>query len=414
MERYVFKVMGPGDKWIKLFLSSEEIASLTMDSLLSRIQERFPSLRRSTVSVKYYDGNDWIELPADDIDSFIDMLESAQEERENLKRVTLRVNEIAFSPPGLLKSATVQTVKTAQQKRLRSSPSSSPNAVSVPERKKHKIATSRCLEEEFCDTTAEWKYETPTQKYFNKLEEEKKQQQDLVLRKQNELLELDMSSAKTKLKKLEEDIATKRESFVSSINTYAAKVQADLINSNQAKYLRQTATGDKVPMWLIVNTDIRKLEKICNGKVSPKGEIQQLLKEYDENFSVTRVKANTDHSINPVRKLWERKGIVFPGSGVLPNQKSESVASSRCYFYGKPTSTPVTGTPINACSSQLLRNEPTTLEEEERHLERGLSESLKTCPPESLKTCPPSSSKKDVDSDYGLSLLFEAAKMVGD
>ncbi|KAL9977765.1 hypothetical protein ACROYT_G015205 [Oculina patagonica] len=377
MERYVFKVMGPGDKWIKLFLSSEEIASLTMDSLLSRIQERFPSLRRSTVSVKYYDGNDWIELPADDIDSFIDMLESAQEERENLKRVTLRVNEIAFSPPGLLKGATVQTVKTAQQKRLRSSQSTSPNAVSVPERKKHKIATSRCLEEEFCDTTAEWKYETLTQKYFNKLEEEKKQQQDLVLKKQNELLELDI-----------------------------AKVQADLINSNQAKYLRQTATGDKVPMWLIVNKDIRKLEKICNGKVPPKGEIQQLLKEYDENFSVTRVKANTDHSINPVRKLWERKGIVFPGSGVLPNRKSESVASCGCYFYGKPTSTPVTGTSINACSSQLLRYEPTTLEEEERHLERGLSESL--------KTCPPSSSKKDVDSDYGLSLLFEAAKMVGD
>ncbi|KAL9978542.1 hypothetical protein ACROYT_G016069 [Oculina patagonica] len=182
-----------GDKWIKLFLSSEEIASLTMDSLLSRIQERFPSLR-STVSVKYYDGNDWIELPADDIDSFIDMLESVQEERENLKRVTLRVNESAFSPPGLLKGATVQTVKTAQQKRLRSSPSTSPNAVSVPERKKHRIATSRCLEEDFCDTTAEWKYEKPTQKYFNKLEEEKKQQQDLVLKKQNELLELDMSS----------------------------------------------------------------------------------------------------------------------------------------------------------------------------------------------------------------------------
>ena len=114
MERCLFKVMGRGDKWIKLFSSSEEVASLTMDSLLTRIQERFPSLRRSTVSVKYYDGNDWIELPAEDIDSFIDMLQTAQEERENLKRVTLMVNEIAFSPPGLLKSATVQTVKPAQ------------------------------------------------------------------------------------------------------------------------------------------------------------------------------------------------------------------------------------------------------------------------------------------------------------
>ena len=65
--------MGPGGsengKWIKLFLPSEEVASLTMDSLLLRIQERFPRLGRKTVSVKYHDGKDWIDLPSDDIDN---------------------------------------------------------------------------------------------------------------------------------------------------------------------------------------------------------------------------------------------------------------------------------------------------------------------------------------------------------
>ena len=82
--------MGPGGKWIKLFLCSEEVASLTMDSLSLRIQERFPSLKRNTVNVKYHDGKAWIDLPSDDVDSVIDMIETAQQERENLKRITLQ------------------------------------------------------------------------------------------------------------------------------------------------------------------------------------------------------------------------------------------------------------------------------------------------------------------------------------
>ena len=84
-----------------MFLSSEEASSLTMDLLLLRIEERFPSLRRNTSSVKYHDGKDWIELPADDLDSFIDMIETAQQERENLLQVTLQMNEIAFTTPGV-------------------------------------------------------------------------------------------------------------------------------------------------------------------------------------------------------------------------------------------------------------------------------------------------------------------------
>ena len=39
------------------------------------------------------------ELSADDIDFFIDMIETPQQERENLKRTTNQVNEIAFTPP---------------------------------------------------------------------------------------------------------------------------------------------------------------------------------------------------------------------------------------------------------------------------------------------------------------------------
>ena len=94
MERYVFKIKGPGglesEKWIKMLLSTEEVSSLTMELLLCRIHERFPGLRGNVFSVKNYDGKDWIELAAGDHDSFIDMTETAQQERENLKRITLK------------------------------------------------------------------------------------------------------------------------------------------------------------------------------------------------------------------------------------------------------------------------------------------------------------------------------------
>ena len=74
--------MGPGGsengKWIKLFSSSEEVASL-------RIQVRFPSLKKETLlsmsntmmKKRYIDID---VVPTDDLDSFIDMFETAQQD----------------------------------------------------------------------------------------------------------------------------------------------------------------------------------------------------------------------------------------------------------------------------------------------------------------------------------------------
>ena len=86
----------------------------------------------------------------------------------------------------------------------------------------------------------------------------------------------ELKAAKTKLKQLELEIMLKKDSYSASLNTFAAKVQADLINSDPQKYLRTTTTGERVPQWLLVNADIRKLERICNGKVPATSEIQKL------------------------------------------------------------------------------------------------------------------------------------------
>ena len=101
-----------------------------MESLLDRILTRFRGLRGKEVSLKYADNNDWTELPADDLDSFIDMIETAKDSaRENLKVIELKICELAQTPQ-----------ETASHKRLRTSPSPKSGSVHVAKKPKHLMA----------------------------------------------------------------------------------------------------------------------------------------------------------------------------------------------------------------------------------------------------------------------------------
>ena len=142
---------------------------------MSRILTRFPSLHGKELSLKYADTlNDWIELPADDIDSFVDMIETAKDSaRENCKTTELKVCELA------------QTPKQTAQERLRSS--SSPNYESTSE-SVHvaKNQPARRLDEEFTcslnETTDDIEYESPTEKIFEKLEQQKHDVEQLSIK----------------------------------------------------------------------------------------------------------------------------------------------------------------------------------------------------------------------------------------
>ena len=79
MDKYEFKVRGPKEKCVKLFLPSEEVKTLCMESLLDHVLMRFTGLRGKEVSLKYADNIYWIELPTDDLDSFINMIETAND-----------------------------------------------------------------------------------------------------------------------------------------------------------------------------------------------------------------------------------------------------------------------------------------------------------------------------------------------
>ena len=79
-------------------------------------------------------------------------------------------------------------------------------------------------------------------------------------------------------------------------------------------------------------TDIRKLKRICNGKIANANEIKKLISEYDEGFAITKQTAleqSQETNVNPVKRLWEAKGIRFLGRGILPNNSS-TLTSSGC------------------------------------------------------------------------------------
>ena len=191
-------------------------------------------------------------------------------------------------------------------------------------------------------------------------------------------------------------------------NSFVAKVQTDLINSYPKKYLHKAQTGQFVPNWLVVNSDIRKLERVCHRKLPSKAEIPAVLHSYNDRFDILR-KLDTDSEdnaewVNPVKLLWEKKGVCFPGRGSLPNNVDCAIHSQKnAYESVASTSLPIHFT------------EPKSKREEDYLFQIGLSQSLQTIQSENVNTVCNDSSKdreEEVEEVVGLHMLFEAAKIL--
>ena len=322
-----------------------------------------------------------------------------------------------------------------------------------------KNQSARCLDEEFTcslnETTDDIEYESPTQKIFEKLEQQKhdveqlsikatrdiwarkpfqagagffketvvfklsyfRAQQIYVLRctllfcyaickeikrhpaeeKYFKARQSELKAAKTKLKQLEEDLMSKKELLgqpivsrltMVSLNTFASKVQLNIIRSDPEKYLRITTTGAKLPNWLVLNTDKRKLERIWNGKIPYANEIKKLIHEYDESFAITKQTAleqSQQTNVNPVKRPWEAKGIRLPGRGVLPNSSSTPTSSGCTATFGAE--------PVFFIDFAL----PLTFDQEKMYLELGIYESLRSS----------SSTVKHIEKNDGRKLTFQ-------
>ena len=71
----------------KRSFGQQEVKTFGLEFLLSRIFTRYPSLHGTELTLKYADTNVCIELPDDDLDSFVDMTETAKD----LQGKTLRL-----------------------------------------------------------------------------------------------------------------------------------------------------------------------------------------------------------------------------------------------------------------------------------------------------------------------------------
>ena len=218
----------------------------------------------------------------------------------------------------------------------------------------------------------------------------------------------ELKVSKGKLAKIQSDLKSKREMLDSAQNSFVAKVQTDLINSDPKKYLRKISNGHFVPIWLVVNSDIRKLERVCHGKLPAKAEIPTLLEKYNERFDILgqpNVDSEDDEEhVNPVKHLWEKKGIRFPGHGSVPN-----TSFSSCVIHHEK----------NVIDSEISKNMaeyfavPKSKRDEEYLLRIGLSQSLETRQPEAKDIICCSDSGEEHGSDVeNVDMLFKAEKLL--
>ena len=92
--------------------------------------------------------------------------------------------------------------------------------------------------------------------------------------------------------------------------------------------------------------------------------------------------------------------------GIQPTCKA-TLGAKRNLFSGKGGVLHVPNQRERSASTPSVPDVPTTSEEERCYLKMGLKESLKSCPPLVVQ--------QDIESpgDYGLTLLFEEAQLIG-
>lgn len=71
--------------------------------------------------------------------------------------------------------------------------------------------------------------------------------------------------------------------------------------------------------WMAINTDSKKIEKICNGIVpGPNDNLEELIQQHDRQEKLgSNVSSTSTNRSSMVKDLWAKKGVTFPGTGPL-------------------------------------------------------------------------------------------------
>lgn len=127
-----------------------------------------------------------------------------------------------------------------------------------------------------------------------------------------------LQSVKKCLQKLENDLGMKSALKMQTTNSFSSVVRTRLISECRARYL----TSQGFENWQQINLDLKKLDAHFKGKI-PGNDISLIaaLDEYNKKTNLAHPESEFGLGGNPVRTLWELKGIKSPS---FPNSSKSS------------------------------------------------------------------------------------------
>lgn len=139
---------------------------------------------------------------------------------------------------------------------------------------------------------------------------------------------------------------------IQTTNSFSSVMRTRLISECRGRYL----TSQGFENWRHINLDLKKLEAHFKGKI-PGDDVSLIaaLDEYNRRTNLARPQSEIGLGGNPVRTLWELKGIKWPSIPSVPESSSS--------------------TTFNATSSHAKQLQPTTMQEEQEQLKTALIES---------------------------------------
>lgn len=130
-------------------------------------------------------------------------------------------------------------------------------------------------------------------------------------------LKMDLQLLKSKEKKFKEELDSLLQNMQSSKRTFSQRILTCLINSDRDKYTSYQS-GREVVNWMAINTDAKKIKKICHGAVpGPNDNLQELIEKHDSQEKLSSLASSTRGRSSVVKELWAKKGVIFSGTGPI-------------------------------------------------------------------------------------------------
>ena len=362
---------GNGQKWISFMVSASKVncGQYSFASLVHDIKSRCPSLaflNERTMRLRYLDDEDsWINLNFDDFRGFTELWQCARvvPDRE-FKRVKLRAGVLGSPVQAAVSSSSTSSAVVRTAPFMPSCSSTAPFMPSVLETTHNEQASFQLKTSSTASTSSP--VDRMLARKLENIETATKELENVTAQKENFERELSqavllnsgtlsvcgkchlklghtrrncdgedctsvmlcgildrhpqekstrrslaqkMIKCESQLANLQSDYNNKLQAYKSVEDSFARKIETDIIASNPAKYI-----SNGVKNWALLNKHVALLQKKCNGKLPPRQTVTRLLdeavREHEMRITVPHPR---EKGINPKKRILEEEyAINFP------------------------------------------------------------------------------------------------------